>query len=414
MSSAASLLASGKKAPELKQMGYSASDLRTAGDSIANVIQAGYDLATLRTAGYTLVELRNAGIPLSLLSAKVSNPTPLLTTTITYNATSGAISTIQDTNGTNLLQSKTIGNNADDILNPTTLAFGTGGSLITFPSSLQSAYNTTILNLWKSNSANTMSYQSATTFPSLTTKTPSSTLLAQYAFQTASNNRIYNNVSGTYDIALSSNAAINTTVNSGCLQLTTGYALSVSAASFVSDNTGLSFSFWFKCANTGSYSRVFALQSGSFTNIISFLVTNNNKIGISIDSGTTHYDYFDTYNLTVNDGVWRHVVPSLTISRLRSTLLRSPVLNYLLATTTMATAISLGTLTNSKCIPVSSPLQMPPPYITNIVPPLHPLPSQVPFIPHPVTQISILPPLQIRRNWLSEPLILRMKCGFTV
>lgn len=115
---AASLLASGKKAPELKQMGYSASDLRTAGDSIANVIQAGYDLATLRTAGYTLVELRNAGIPLSLLSAKVSNPTPLLTTTITYNATSGAISTI-DINRAN-----TTGSNCEYHVSPNAIIYG--------------------------------------------------------------------------------------------------------------------------------------------------------------------------------------------------------------------------------------------------------------------------------------------------
>jgi hypothetical protein len=78
--------------------------------------------------------------------------------------------------------------------------------------------------------------------------------------------------------------------------------------SFTIDNSGVSFSFWFKTNSTGAYSRIFNFEQSSRYNAIQFLITANNKIGVSVFDAGNWYDYFDGYNdATMNNGVWRHI-----------------------------------------------------------------------------------------------------------
>jgi hypothetical protein len=76
---------------------------------------------------------------------------------------------------------------------------------------------------------------------------------------------------------------------------------------FTSTANGISFAFWFKANNAGTYSRLFNFSSAVKTNSIFFLVGTNNQIGVSVYNGTTYGDVFNVYSLNVNDNAWRHV-----------------------------------------------------------------------------------------------------------
>jgi hypothetical protein len=137
------------------------------------------------------------------------------------------------------------------------------------------------------------------------------TLLWHYTFDTVDvNNYLQNSVTSTNSIYINKTTqlldATTKAVGTSALRLTNTY-VSVTD-SFTVTTIGLSFAFWFKTDNTGAYSRVFTFESDVKTDTINFLITGNNKIGLSIFDKKVFHDYFDTYNYTVNDGVWRHIV----------------------------------------------------------------------------------------------------------
>jgi hypothetical protein len=142
--------------------------------------------------------------------------------------------------------------------------------------------------------------------------TAPNTLLWHYKFDTVTSSYIQNYVTSANTVFINGTSQYldsttnNFKVGTKSLKLNNTY-VSI-GESFTVDNTGLAFAFWFKTSTTGAYSRVFSFESGVKTHTINFLITNNNKIGLSIFDGSTFYDYFDTYNYTVNDGVWRHIV----------------------------------------------------------------------------------------------------------
>jgi hypothetical protein len=84
----------------------------------------------------------------------------------------------------------------------------------------------------------------------------------------------------------------------------------------LTNQNALSFSFWFRSNNTGTYGRIFDFAGPNGTpngvadnNIIAFITSGN--LGFSVFNGASSGTYTDIF-LGVNDNVWRHCVWVLT------------------------------------------------------------------------------------------------------
>ena len=85
----------------------------------------------------------------------------------------------------------------------------------------------------------------------------------------------------------------------------------ITVPSFTTPNNGMSFSFWFRSNNNGTWARIFDFGNGAASdNIIAFI--NNNEFGLSVYAGNTpgQNSQFNAIP-NVNGNVWIHIVWTL-------------------------------------------------------------------------------------------------------
>jgi hypothetical protein len=119
---------------------------------------------------------------------------------------------------------------------------------------------------------------------------------------TINNNKLYNNITKTYDATLYNNPIISTTdyrVGSGSMIFDSTSYQYIQIPSFTSDVNGMSFSMWFKSNNSSNWSRIFSFGNGSNRDIEMFIFTNI----LMIKSGTV----FNNATSNINDNKWRHI-----------------------------------------------------------------------------------------------------------
>jgi hypothetical protein len=85
----------------------------------------------------------------------------------------------------------------------------------------------------------------------------------------------------------------------------------ITVPTFITPNNGMSFSFWFKSNNNGTWARIFDFGNGEGSdNIVAYI--NNNEFGLSVYAGNTPgpNSQFDAIP-NVNGNVWIHIVWTL-------------------------------------------------------------------------------------------------------
>jgi hypothetical protein len=113
----------------------------------------------------------------------------------------------------------------------------------------------------------------------------------------------FDTVNKTVGTASASFAGMSTSTNTPHIDVT-------NLPASLTNQSALSFSFWFRSNNTGVFGRIFDFANGAASNnIIAFIYDNN--LGFSVYNGNTSTDILNVFP-GVNDNVWRHCVWVLT------------------------------------------------------------------------------------------------------
>jgi len=126
---------------------------------------------------------------------------------------------------------------------------------------------------------------------------------------TINNNKLYNNITQSYDATLYNNPTISTTdyrVGTGSMTFNSANSQYIQIPSYTSDANGMSFSMWFRSNGTSNWARLFDFGNGSSSDNIFMGVHSNNIVLSTFFTSTQTINYNTTSN--INDNKWRHIV----------------------------------------------------------------------------------------------------------
>ena len=139
-------------------------------------------------------------------------------------------------------------------------------------------------------------------------------LVLQYNFNNTniSGDNLQNLANNNYNAEINNNPTINQPGPNNNLQAITfnGINQFITVNGIETNNTGISFSFWFKSNNNSTWARIFDFGNGpSSNNIIAYI--NSGNLGFSVYANGPNYQPTNVIS-NVNDNNWRHVVWTLT------------------------------------------------------------------------------------------------------